>query len=94
MKEIDITSKKIMLEVDKDFSNRLAADWDEIKQSLKALKEFDTKGVQSMIYISEATKIELREDIEGEVMNSNDVIGNSSSTDGEYISLMKVVKND
>ena len=94
MKEIDETSKKIMLEVDNDFSNKLSADWDGIKKSLELLKNFDTTGVEPMVYISEATKIELREDVIGEVMDSKDILSNSSSTSGEYISLMKVVKND
>ena len=94
MKEIDAISRKIMLEVDKDFSNNLAADWDGIKKSLQLLKDFDTTNIEPMIHISESIKTELREDVAGDVMDSKDVISNSSSTDGEYISLMKVVKND
>lgn len=94
MKEIDAVSKKIMLDVDNDFSNKLSSDWKVIKQSLESLKKFDTTGIEPMIYISEAPKTELRDDVVGEVMDHNDVISNSSSTAGEYISLMKVVKND
>lgn len=94
MKEIDATSRKIMLEVDNDFSNKLATDWDNIQKSLQLLKGFDTEGIEPMVYISEEVKTELREDVEGDVMDSKDVISNSSSTDGEYISLMKVVNND
>lgn len=93
MKEIDSVSRKIMLEVDKDFSNRLSADWESIKAGLKLLEDYDTKDLKPLIRVYEGETFELRDDVIGEVMSQETILENAPSKDGQYVSITKVVNH-
>ncbi|MCP4336323.1 MAG: hypothetical protein GY679_00535 [Mycoplasma sp.] len=92
IKKLEEIAYTLKLKPSKDVLDSLRHDSEEIIKNLNMLKEIDVTNIEPMFRIDEKPILFLREDIIEKTFTPEQVIKNSDSSKGNFITITKVVK--
>ncbi|WP_051350872.1 Asp-tRNA(Asn)/Glu-tRNA(Gln) amidotransferase subunit GatC [[Acholeplasma] multilocale] len=89
---INILAEDIMLKLTEEEAQDIIDTESSIRQKFGKVTSIDTEGVKPLFYPFENNHTFLREDEEFIQSEQKDVLANAPTTDGDYITIVKVVK--
>ena len=87
-----IVANNLKLELNKKLEDELKTEYDEQIKRIEAMQKIDTLDIEPMVFIDESETTFMREDISGPVLDVKVIIDNSPTSQGDFISVKKVVK--
>ncbi|PPE04957.1 aspartyl/glutamyl-tRNA amidotransferase subunit C [Entomoplasma ellychniae] len=82
----------VMLDFDNNHYDDIDKNYAELKELFKKVTSIDTEGVKPLFYPYDDIHTYLRDDEFIQTMNQEDILKNAPSTDGDFVTLVKVVK--
>lgn len=93
-KDLKKLSELLLFNLDEKVIEILEQEYKTLDRKILEMHSIDVNGVEPMRRIDESEHTFLREDVEGDVLETSKLLSNSEETFGNYISISKVVKND
>ena len=90
IKTVDEVAHLARFEFDAQAKDQIVVDMNRMLAFVEKLNELDTKGVESLIYMTDESNV-LREDIVKETITQKEALQNAPKKDSDYFKISKVI---